>query len=89
MRQAIPDANAYYVENGGYAGMTPPSLQSTYDSGLMISNNGSTGIVSAKSEGNGQAYCISAFSGGHWAHYSRPGGAVIADPSTVTKNPCP
>jgi hypothetical protein len=68
--------------------MTPGSLRSTYDSGLVISSSGSTGIVSAKSLGSGQTYCISALSGGHWAHYSGPGGAVVADPSTVTANPC-
>jgi hypothetical protein len=45
--------------------MTPPSLASNYDSGLRISNGDSTGIVSIKPLGNGQAYCISAVSGGH------------------------
>ncbi len=90
VREVISDANAYYVGNdNSYAGMTAGSLRSTYDSGLVISSNGSTGIVSAKSEGNGQTYCISAVAGGHWAHYSGPGGTVIADPTTVTANPCP
>ena len=46
------------------------------------------GMVSVKPAGNGQAYCISAVSGGHWAHYSGPGGHVISDPSTVTQKPC-
>jgi prepilin-type N-terminal cleavage/methylation domain-containing protein len=89
VRQAIPAANAYYVENNSFTGMTPSSLRSTYDSGLAISAGGSTGIVSAKPEGNGQAYCISAVSGGRWAHYSGPGGAVTAEPGTVKTNPCP
>jgi prepilin-type N-terminal cleavage/methylation domain-containing protein len=90
VREAIPVANAYYAENeNSYTGMTPGSLQSTYDSGLVISSGGSTGIVSAKSEGNGQTYCISAVAGGHWAHFSGPDGTVTADPSTVTSNPCP
>jgi prepilin-type N-terminal cleavage/methylation domain-containing protein len=89
VREVISDANAYYVNNGNsYTGMTAGSLRSTYDSGLVISSSGSTGIVSAKSEGSGQTYCISAVSGGRWAHYSGPGGAVVADPSTVTANPC-
>ena len=89
VRQVISDANAYYVNHdNSYTGMTPGLLRSTYDSGLVISSSGSTGIVSAKSLGSGQTYCISALSGGHWAHYSGPGGTVIADPSTVTANPC-
>ena len=90
VREAISDANAYYVAHDeSYTGMNPSSLLSTFDSGLVISSHGSTGIVSAKSEGNGQAYCISAVSAGHWAHYSGPGGAVVVDPSTVTADPCP
>jgi type IV pilus assembly protein PilA len=90
VREAIPDANAYYTEDGNsYAGMTPGALQSTYDSGLVISSSGSTGIVSAKPEGTGQTFCISAVAGGRWAHYNGPGGTVINDPSSVTANPCP
>jgi hypothetical protein len=68
--------------------MTPHSLRSGYDSGLTISSGGSTGIVSANGDGNGQSFCISAVSDGHWAHYSGPGGTVTPDPSTVTVNPC-
>jgi type IV pilus assembly protein PilA len=90
VREAIPDANAYYAENSNsYTGMTPRSLLSAYDSGLVISSNGSTGVVSAKPEGGGRTYCISAVSDDHWAHYSGPGGTVTADPSTVTADPCP
>ncbi|HKD95437.1 MAG TPA: hypothetical protein VKB43_12085 [Gaiellaceae bacterium] len=33
-------------------------------------------------------YCILAVSGGHWAHYSGPGGRITADPSTVTRDLC-
>ena len=88
VREAISDANAYYINNdNSYTGMTPGSLRSTFDSGLVISTSGSTGIVSAKPVGS-QTYCISAVSGDRWAHYSGPGGTVIADPSTVTANPC-
>ena len=72
------------VNNGNSYGMTPGSgttpardLEQRLD-----------GIVSAKSEGGGQTYCISAVSGGRWAHYSGPGGTAVADPSTVTANPC-
>ena len=77
------------MENSSYTGMSAESLRSTYDSGLAISQEGSTGIVSAKPVGNGQQYCISAVSGNRWAHYSGPGGSIIVDPSTVTENPCP
>ena len=88
VREAITDANAYYADNESYTGMTPPSLVAHYDSGLKVSDGDSTGIVSITADGNGQAYCISAVSAGHWAHYSGPGGKVIVDPSTVTRNPC-
>ena len=89
VREAISDANAYYINNdNSYTGMNPGSLRSTFDSGLVISSSGSTGIVSAKPQGSGETYCISAVSGDRWAHYSGPGGTVIADPSSVTANPC-
>jgi prepilin-type N-terminal cleavage/methylation domain-containing protein len=88
VREVIPSANAYYVENSSFTGMNPHSLRSGYDSGLTISSGGSTGIVSADAEDNGRSYCISAVADGHWAHYTSPGGTVTADPSTVTQNPC-
>jgi prepilin-type N-terminal cleavage/methylation domain-containing protein len=88
VREVIPSANAYYVQNNSFTGMNPHSLRSSYDSGLTISSGGSTGIVSADAEDNGQSYCISAVADGHWAHYSGPGGTVTADPSTVTEDPC-
>lgn len=89
VREVIPSANAYYDENSSsFTGMSAHSLRSSYDAGMTISTGGSTGIVSATSKGDGQSYCISAVSGGHWAHYDGPGGTVTADPSTVTENPC-
>jgi prepilin-type N-terminal cleavage/methylation domain-containing protein len=72
VREVIPSANAYYVENSSFTGMTPHSLRAAYDSGLMISSGGSTGIVSANAEAGGASFCISAVSDGHWAHYSGP-----------------
>src|ERR1700741_4131558 len=51
VREAIPDAEAYYSDNNSYTGMTPSGLQTGYDSGLVISTSGSAGIVSAKPEG--------------------------------------
>ena len=86
--EAVTAATGYYADNSSYTGMTPGSLVSTYDPQLKISSGGSAGIVSAKSGGNGQTYCVSAVSGGRWAHYSGPGGTVTADPIAVTTNPC-
>ncbi len=88
VRSAIPDAEAYYSDNNSYTGMTAAGLQTTYDSGLVISSAGSTGIVTAKPEGTGTTFCISAVSGGHWAHVIGPGGQVVNDTSAVA-DPCP
>ncbi len=91
VRSAVPDAEAYYSDNNNYTGMTASGLQTTYDSGLVISSSGSTGIVTAKPEnvgGTGQSYCISAVSGGHWAHVAGPGGQVTND-TAATADPCP
>jgi hypothetical protein len=88
VRSAIPDAEAYYSDNNSYTGMTATGLKTTYDSGLVVSAAGSTGIVSAvPGSTNTQAYCISAVSGGHWAHVAGPGGQVSND-TTATTDPC-
>ena len=90
VRAAITDATMYHSDHqNSYTGMTPSLLRTTYDSGLVISSSGSGGIVSAKPEGTGQTFCISAVDHGHWAHYDGPGGTVVIDPSTVTADPCP
>ena len=89
VRSAIPDAEAYYSDNNSYTGMSASGLQSTYDSGLVLSVSGSTGITKAEAAtGNAQAYCISAVSGGHWAHVDGPGGQVTND-TAATSDPCP
>ena len=90
VRAAIPDAEAWYSDNNSYTGMTAALLKSTYDSGLVISSAGSTGIVTAdnNNDATGQAYCISAVSGGHWAHVVGPGGQVVND-TAASANPCP
>ncbi len=88
VRSAIPDAEAYYSDNNSYASMSASGLQTTYDSGLVISSSGSTGIGSAiGGSTNAQAYCISAVSGGHWAHVQGPGGQVTND-TAATSDPC-
>jgi type IV pilus assembly protein PilA len=88
VRSAIPDVEAYYSDNNSYASMTASSLQTTYDSGMVISSSGSTGIVSAiPGSANTQKFCVSAVSGGHWAHTVGPGGQVTNDTS-ATSDPC-
>jgi type IV pilus assembly protein PilA len=90
VRSAIPDAEAWYSDNNNYTGMSAALLKSTYDSGLVISAAGSTGIVTAdnNNDATGQTYCISAVSGGHWAHVVGPGGQVQND-TAANANPCP
>jgi prepilin-type N-terminal cleavage/methylation domain-containing protein len=90
VRSAIPDAEAYYSDHNSYTGMTAAGLKSAYDSGLVISASGSTGIGTADNNGDatGNTYCISAVSGGHWAHVVGPGGQVQND-STASSDPCP
>ena len=90
VRSAIPDAEAYFSDSltNSYTGMTASGLRTTYDSGLVISSSGSTGIVSAiPGSTNAQNYCISAVSGGHWAHVQGPGGQVTND-TAATTDPC-
>jgi type IV pilus assembly protein PilA len=91
VRSAIPDAEAYYSDQGNYTAMTAASLQSTYDSGMQVVGvNGATqGISKAKvGSGGAQTYCISAVVSGHWAHVNGPGGQVVND-STASTDPCP
>jgi type IV pilus assembly protein PilA len=94
VRSAIPDAEAYYSDHSNYTGMSATTLHNTYDSGLVISTSGSTGIVSAVAgSGGAQTYCISAVDGGHWAHVYGPGGQVVNDDNdsggAATSDPCP
>jgi len=93
VRSAIPDAEVYYSDNNAYTGMTASGLQTTYDSGLVISPGtaGSVaGVVTADNDGvaNGTKFCISAYDGGYWAHVVGPGGQVISD-GQLAANPCP
>ena len=95
VREAIPDATAWYSDNNTYTGMTPGGLQGTYDSGMQLfaaataTTKEVPGIVTAKPTGTGATYCISAQDAGNWAHVNGPGGQVVTDPSTVTADPCP
>ena len=92
VRQAIPDAEAWYADKNSYSGMTAALLQSTYDSGMKLYNAGPPevpGIVSAiPSATDSQKYCISAEDSGHWASVQGPGGTVTVAADTVTTDPC-
>ena len=90
VRSAIPDAEAYYSDQGNYTAMTAAGLQTTYDSGMQVVGvNGATqGISKAKvGSGGAQTYCISAVVSGHWAHVQGPGGQVTND-ATASTDPC-
>jgi type IV pilus assembly protein PilA len=95
VREAIPDATAWYSDNNTYTGMSAALLKSTYDSGMQLfaaatsSTKEVPGIVTAKPTGTGLTYCISAQDAGNWAHVNGPGGQVVTDPSSVTADPCP
>lgn len=92
VRTAIPDAEAFFSDSttGDYTGMTVDVLQTKYDSGLVKSVSGSTGIVTAGPKtGDATHYCISAVDGGHWAFVDGPGGQVTTEPDSVTTDPCP
>jgi len=96
VRQAVFDAEAYYSDHNTYAGtpaMSASELKTDDDSGLVVSVSGSPGVVTAKAEGIGLTYCISAVDNSHWAHVIGPGGQVINDDNDAggpaTSDPCP
>jgi type IV pilus assembly protein PilA len=99
VRSAIPDAEAYYSDNGSYTGMAAGTattgLKGVYDSGLqVIGVAGATQGISKAEAGSGgaQTFCISANVSGHWAYVNGPGGNVVnGDTQTpaVTADPCP
>ncbi len=73
--------------------MSPSELNADDDSGLVVSVSGSSGVVTAKAEGIGTTYCISAVVHGHSAHVIGPGGQVINDDNDAggpaASDPCP
>ena len=91
VRQAVPDAEAYYADNQSTyagAGFSATGLKTTYDNGMKVFAAGPPqvpGIVTIKAStaadaanglAAGQEYCISAEDSGQWAHLSGPGGTV-------------
>ena len=97
VRQAIPDAEAYYSDNGNYAftkkqdgtaAATAIAALQSYDQGL------SSAIADVKPETGGTSYCISAQVSGNWAHVVGPSGAAgstngVVNDRTATADPCP
>jgi type IV pilus assembly protein PilA len=81
VREAIPDAVAYYSDNGNYTGLSVAALQG-YDSGLQQYNTpaGNPGILTAK--GGATEYCISGEDGTNFAHVVGPGGQVVTNETT-------
>jgi type IV pilus assembly protein PilA len=78
VREAIPDATAYYADNNSYTGVSIATLQG-YDSGLQAYAAGPPevpGILTAK--GGATKYCISAQDGTNYAHVVGPGGQVVS-----------
>jgi type IV pilus assembly protein PilA len=78
VRQAIPDAVAYYSDNNNYTGLNVAALQ-TYDSGVQVYNTpaGNPGLLTVK--GGATQYCISAEDAGNYAHVVGPGGQVVSN----------
>jgi type IV pilus assembly protein PilA len=92
VRQAIPDAVAWYSDNNNYTNMTASLLQSKYDNGMQIAAGSNPGISFAGPDATAGEYCISAVDAGHWAHVVGPGGTVVNDDNDATpatSDPCP
>ncbi len=75
VRAAIPNAEAYFADNGSYTGMTAANLKSTYDSGISLSNVviPTATTYCLESDSNGSA------AGGTDAHKTTgPGGTIVS-----------
>lgn len=70
IRAIMPLTEAYYLENGTYAAMTPAALQSTYDPELDISG------YALRVALDGRGYCIQSASGESISHMNGPGGYI-------------
>lgn len=68
VREALPAIEAYYAENGTYAGLSLATLRERYDGALSDALR-----ISGVTE---QAYCISATVGTSAAHLVGPGGSL-------------
>jgi type IV pilus assembly protein PilA len=86
VRQAIPDAVAYYSDNNSYAGLHGGggiALLKGYDSGMTAYSAGPPEVPGIKTvDGGATHYCISADDAGNYAHVVGPGGQVVSNEST-------
>ena len=85
VRQAIPDAVAYYSDNNSYTGLSTNGIAAlqSYDSGLTAYSAGPPevpGILTVK--GGATKYCISGRDGTNYAHVVGPGGTVVSNETT-------
>ena len=88
VREAIPDATAYYSDNNSYAGLATNGIAALqgYDNGLQqyAAATSSTpevpGILTVT--GGATTYCISAQDGTNFAHVVGPGGQVVSGESS-------
>src|SRR5262249_44372413 len=88
VRQAVPDAEAYFADNNTYTAISAAGLQGTYDNGMKVFSAGPPeipGIVTIKASTAadaatgakvGDEYCISAQDNGNFPPVSDPGGPV-------------
>jgi type IV pilus assembly protein PilA len=69
VRAAMPSVEAFYADNGSYAGVTPARLKQSYDAGIKVT-------VGAAGSQTATAYCITSTVGGSTAHVTGPAGAI-------------
>jgi type IV pilus assembly protein PilA len=79
VREAIPDAEAYYSDNNNYTSVSFATLQA-YDAGLVAFSSTTPGIKTAK--GGATHFCISADDAGNFAHVVGPGAQVVTGETT-------
>jgi type IV pilus assembly protein PilA len=72
VREAVPDAEAFFADNNTYVGMSATVLKTNYDTGMSTAVN----VTNPSATG----YCLSALGKGTttW-YYSGPGGTVTSN----------
>jgi hypothetical protein len=72
VRSAVPAIEAYYADNGTYAGMTVRILRSRYDAGIPA--------IALVPPLNGETYCVEAPRGAPAFHKPGPAADVLPGP---------
>lgn len=80
VRAAIPSAEAYYLDNGSYNGITVPTLAG-YDQGIKLDS------IKLEPAGNSATYCLAKTVGGKEAHATR-GAAPVSSGNVVEGGGC-